>query len=182
MSRVGRRAVRIPDGVSIEARGGEVRVKGPKGTLAQAIPAAISLEVAGGEVRLARPDDRKPSRALHGLTRALVANMVRGVTQGFSKQLSIVGVGYRAELAGKTLRLSVGYSRPVELAIPEGLSVSVERNTELRIEGMDKRAVGQFAAEVRGVRSPEPYKGKGIRYTDEHVRRKVGKAGATAGS
>ena len=182
MSRVGKRPIRIPDGVSVEARRGEVRVKGPKGSLEQAIPAAISLEVAGGEVRLGRPDDRKPSRALHGLARALVANMVRGVTQGFSRQLSIVGVGYRAEVAGRTLRLSVGYSRPVEVPIPEGISVSVERNTELRIEGVDRRAVGQFAAEVRGVRPPEPYKGKGIRYADEHVRRKVGKAGATAGS
>ena len=178
MSRVGKQPISIPGGVEVKFDASQVRVKGPKGQLAQRIPSVIALEQSQGELRLLRPDDRKPTRALHGLARALVANMVQGVTQGFVRDLSIVGVGYRAEVAGKTLKLSVGYSTPVEMPIPEGIQVSVEKNTELKVEGIDKQAVGQFAAEVRKVRPPEPYKGKGIRYSDEHVRRKVGKAAA----
>lgn len=182
MSRIGKQPVPLPSGVEVKLDAGEVKVKGPKGQLAQRIPEAIRMEVADGELRFTRPDDRKPSRALHGLARALVANMVTGVTQGFARDLTIVGVGYRAEVSGKTLKLSVGYSNPVDMPIPEGLKVSVDKNTELKIEGIDKQAVGQFAAEVRRVRPPEPYKGKGIRYADEHVRRKVGKAATSGGT
>ena len=132
-------------------------------------------------MKLGRPDDRKQSRALHGLARALVANMVRGVDKPFAKQLEIQGVGYRAEAAGTTLTLQVGFSHPVEMPIPEGLKVSVDRNVIVRIEGIDRQQVGQFAADVRATRPPEPYKGKGIRYAGEHVRRKVGKGGVAAG-
>ncbi len=181
MSRIGRAPIAIPSGVSVEQKGREVHVKGPKGALSQVLPEVIQLEQADGTLRLQRPDDRKPTRALHGLARALVNNMVRGVTDGFKRELAVVGVGYRAEVSGRTLKLSVGYSHPVEMAIPEGLEVAVDKNTEIAIAGIDKQAVGQFAADVRAVRPPEPYKGKGIRYADEHVRRKVGKAGATGG-
>ena len=179
MSRIGRRAIAIPAGVSVEQAAGEIRVKGPKGALAQGIPHGISVEVAGGLVRFARGDDRKPTRSLHGLSRALVANMVRGVTEGFAKVLDIEGVGYRAEVDGSRLRLALGFSHPVVLEIPKGLKVSVDRNVRVRIEGIDRQLVGQFSADVRAIRPPEPYKGKGIRYTAERVRRKVGKAGAT---
>jgi large subunit ribosomal protein L6 len=176
MSRIGRRPVAIPSGVSVSAADGELRVKGPKGALAESLPAVIRAEVEESEVRLVRADDRKTTRALHGLARALVANMVTGVTEGFARELEIHGVGYRAEVTGGSLKLSLGFSHPVEMAIPEGLSVSM-RDNRIRIEGTSRRAVGQFAANVRGVRPPEPYKGKGIRYADERVRRKVGKAG-----
>jgi large subunit ribosomal protein L6 len=182
MSRIGRRPVSIPSGVSIEARDGALRVRGPKGELAQPIPRGIKVEIEGGTVRFQREDDRKPTRALHGLARALAANMVKGVTQGFVRQLSIVGVGYRAEVSGKTLKLSLGYSHPVEMAIPDGVKVAIEKNTELSLESTDKAVLGQFAADIRRVRPPEPYKGKGVRYTGEHVRRKVGKAGAAGGA
>ena len=178
MSRIGRRAITIPAGVSVVKTGAENRVKGPKGALAQGIPQGISVEVAGGLVRFARGDDRKPTRALHGLSRALVANMVRGVTEGFSKVLDIEGVGYRAEVDGSRLRLALGFSHPVLLEIPKGLKISVDRNVRIKIDGIDRQLVGQFAADVRAIRPPEPYKGKGIRYAAERVRRKVGKAGA----
>jgi large subunit ribosomal protein L6 len=178
MSRIGRLPIALPSGVSVEERNGEVQVKGPKGLLSQAIPSGISMEVADGTVSFNRADELTPTRARHGLARALVANMVLGVTEGFAKELSIIGVGYRAEVSGKTLKLSVGYSNPVEMEIPEGLKVSVDKNTALKIEGTSRQAVGQFAADVRSVRPPEPYKGKGIRYAGEHVRRKVGKTGA----
>ncbi len=181
MSRVGRRPIPIPDGVSVAHEGGTVNVKGPNGALSQRIPEGIRVEIGDGQVKLARPDDRKQSRALHGLARALVANMVRGVEQPFAKQLEIQGVGYRAEAAGTTLTLQVGFSHPVEMPIPEGLRVSVDRNVIVRIDGIDRQQVGQFAADVRAMRPPEPYKGKGIRYAGEHVRRKVGKGGVTAG-
>lgn len=178
MSRIGKAPIALPNGVAIEQKNGEIHVKGPHGQLRERMPEGISLEVAGGEARFTRADDRKPTCARHGLARALTANMVKGVTDGFSKDLTIIGVGYRAEVAGKVLKLNVGYSNPVEMAVPEGLKVSIEKNTEVRIEGISRHAVGQFAAEIRGVRPPEPYKGKGIRYADEHVRRKVGKTGA----
>jgi large subunit ribosomal protein L6 len=181
MSRVGRRPIPIPSGVSVTCEGGAVSVKGPKGTLTQRIPKGIRVEVADGQVTLGRPDDRKQSRALHGLARALVANMVIGVTRPFVKELEIQGVGYRAEASGKKLTLQVGFSHPVEMVIPEGVSVAVDRNVIVRVEGIDRQQVGQFAADVRAIRPPEPYKGKGIRYVDEHVRRKVGKAGVAAG-
>lgn len=176
MSRIGRRPVSIPSGVSVSAADGELRVKGPKGSLAERLPETIRAEVAEGEVRLTRGDDRKTTRALHGLARALVANMVTGVTEGFVRELEIHGVGYRAEVTGSKLRLALGFSHPVEMAVPEGLTVAVREN-RIRIEGTSRESVGQFAANVRRVRPPEPYKGKGIRYTGERVRRKVGKAG-----
>jgi large subunit ribosomal protein L6 len=178
MSRIGRRPVALPSGVSIERSESELRVKGPKGSLAMAVPRGIDVEIEGGQVRFARADDRKPTRALHGLSRALVANMVRGVTEGFTRVLEIEGVGYRAEVDGKSLKLALGFSHPIAMEIPGGLKVAVEKNTVIRIEGIDRELVGQFAADVRSLRPPEPYKGKGIRYSDERVRRKVGKAGA----
>jgi large subunit ribosomal protein L6 len=176
MSRVGKRPVEIPSGVSVEQSGGEIQVKGPKGSLSERIPTSIDVRVEGGEIVVARQNDRQPTRAAHGLARALVANMVRGVTQGFTRELEIQGVGYRAEASGQTLKLSLGFSHPVTVPVPAGLKVSVAEN-KIRIEGADKHLVGQFAANVRGLRPPEPYKGKGIRYSDEQVRRKVGKAG-----
>ena len=180
MSRVGKLPIPIPEGVTLDRSGAEVRVKGAKVTLSARIPEAISLEVEDGVARLLRPDDSKESRAYHGLARALVANMVIGVTEGFSKQLEIEGVGYRAEAKGQKLVVNVGFSHPVEMQVPDGLTVKVEANTKIRIEGADKQAVGQFAADVRALRPPEPYKGKGIRYEGEHIRRKVGKTGAAA--
>ena len=153
-------------------------MKGPKGRSRGKLPPTIEIEVAGEEVSFARTDERKTARALHGLARALVANMVRGVTQGFVRELEIQGVGYRAEVAGKKLKLALGFSHPVVVAMPDGLTVSVEGVNKIKIEGIDREQVGQFAAELRELRPPEPYKGKGIRYVDERVRRKVGKAGA----
>jgi len=181
VSRVGKQPIEVPSGVSVMQDDRNVLVKGPKGTLNQRIPAGISLEIGDGRVQVNRADDTKDSRALHGLTRALVANMVLGVTQPWFKELEIQGVGYRAEVGGKQLKLALGFSHPVVMAIPEGLSVSVDRNVILRIEGIDRQQVGQFAADVRAIRPPEPYKGKGVRYLNERVRRKVGKAGVAAG-
>ena len=178
MSRIGKRPVPIPDGVTVAYADSEVKVKGPRGSLVTALPDGIQVEVADGEIRLSRPDDRRQYRSLHGLARALTANMVTGVTDGFSKELEIQGVGYRAEVKGKVLVIRVGYSHPVEMPVPEGLSVKVDGNTKLLVEGIDKQLVGQFAANIRSVRPPEPYKGKGIRYRGERVRRKVGKTGA----
>jgi large subunit ribosomal protein L6 len=140
------------------------------------LPQGIEVEIGGEQIRLSRRDEKKKTRALHGLARALIANMVTGVTEGFARELEVHGVGYRAEALGKTLRLAVGFSHPVELAVPEGLAVSL-REGKIRIEGIDRQLVGEFAAKVRSVRPPEPYKGKGIRYAGERVRRKVGKAG-----
>jgi large subunit ribosomal protein L6 len=177
MSRVGRKPVAIPSGVTITHKDGAVEVKGPRGTLRESLNARVSVEVATGEVSFGRPDDLPPTRALHGLVRATVQNMVVGVTRGFSRELEIQGTGFRAEVKGKSLNLTVGYSHPVEMAIPEGLKVSVAEN-KIKIEGASRHQVGQFASNVREVKPPEPYKGKGIRYVDEHVRRKVGKAAA----
>lgn len=180
MSRVGKQPIAIPDGVSVTVSGDTVSVKGPKGQLSERVPAEIEVAVEGGTVNVSRPDERKSTRSLHGLTRALVSNMVTGVTSQFSKELEIQGVGYRADVQGKKLVLNVGYSHPVEMPVPDGLKVSVDRNVVVKIEGSNRQEVGQFAANVRSTRPPEPYKGKGIRYVDEHVRRKVGKA-ATGG-
>jgi large subunit ribosomal protein L6 len=181
VSRVGKRPIDVPSGVSVTQDDRNVQVKGPKGTLNQRIPPGISLEIGDSRVQVNRADDKKDSRALHGLSRALLANMVHGVVQPWFKELEIQGVGYRAEVAGKQLKLALGFSHPVVMAIPEGLSVSVDRNVMVRIEGIDRQQVGQFAADVRSIRPPEPYKGKGVRYLNERVRRKVGKAGVAAG-
>jgi large subunit ribosomal protein L6 len=178
MSRIGKQPIGIPDGVTIEVAKGEVQAKGPKGTLRCVVPAGIGAKLEDGRLVFERSNDSKESRARHGLARALANNMVVGVSTGFSKRLEIEGVGYRADVKGKVLNLLLGFSHPVTMDIPEGLKVAVEDNTKLIIGGADKQLVGQFAADVRSLRPPEPYKGKGIRYQDEHIRRKVGKAGA----
>jgi len=177
MSRIGRRRIEVPGSVSIAQEGTRIEVKGPKGTLAERVPEGIRVDVEEGQIRVHRPDDKRDSRALHGLTRALVQNMVTGVTDGFAPELEVHGVGYRAEAAGQKLRLNLGFSHPIEMDVPEGLSISVQEN-KIRVEGASKRQVGEFASEVRKLRPPEPYKGKGVRYVEERVRRKVGKAGA----
>ena len=180
MSRVGNKIIPIVNGVSVSREGDVVTVKGPKGTLSERIPSQIDLEVGDGGALLKRKDDKTESRAVHGLARALDANMVRGVSEPFVKELEIQGVGYRADMSGTTLKLLLGFSHPVEMPVPEGLKVSVDRNVIVKIEGINRMQVGQFAADVRSLRPPEPYKGKGVRYVGEQVRRKVGKAGATA--
>jgi large subunit ribosomal protein L6 len=180
MSRIGKNPIRVPTGVSISRQGDEIQVKGPKGTLSERIPTAISTEIADGKITFARSDEKKDTRAQHGLARALVANMVQGVSTPFVKELEIQGVGYRADVAGKKLKLLLGFSHPVEIVVPDGLAVSVERNVIVKIEGINRQQVGQFAADIRKLRPPEPYKGKGVRYVGEQVRRKVGKAGASA--
>jgi len=177
MSRIGRAPVAIPRGVKVSHEGGEVEVKGPKGVLGASLPLPIKLEISDGELRLLRADESKTTRSLHGLARALMANMVKGVTDGFAKELEIHGVGYRADVSGKVLKLALGFSHPVEVSIPDGIQVSVSDN-RIKVEGANRQLVGQFASDVRALRPPEPYKGKGVRYADEHVRRKVGKAGA----
>ena len=178
MSRVGRQAIAIPDGVQLSLGESEIGVKGPKGELTGPLPQGISASIEDGILAFSREEETKAVRSLHGLTRALANNMVVGVTDGFKKGLEIEGVGYRAEVKGKTLVLTLGFSHLVEMPIPEGLSVKVENTTSVSIEGIDKAAVGQYAADIRRLRPPEPYKGKGIRYTGEHIRRKVGKTGA----
>ena len=178
MSRIGRAPIAIPSGVTVKYVDGEMRVKGPKGSLEESLPAVIAVQIDDSEIRFTRPDDRSEYRALHGLARALTANMVKGVTAGFAKELEIQGVGYRAEVKGQSLNLLLGFSHPVEMAVPKGLSVSVDGTTKIKVEGMSKQLVGQFAADIRAHRPPEPYKGKGVRYLGEHVRSKVGKTGA----
>ncbi|MFP6582098.1 MAG: 50S ribosomal protein L6 [Candidatus Hydrogenedentota bacterium] len=178
MSRIGKKPVAIPDGVKIEKSGNTVKVTGPKGKLTEEIHAAITVTISDAEVTLERPDDLPANRALHGLSRALIANMIVGVTQGYEKILEIVGVGYRANVKGKTLNLQVGHSHPVAVEAPDGVEFSVDGNTTIKVAGIDKQKVGQAAANIRAWRKPEPYKGKGIRYRNEHVRRKAGKAGA----
>jgi large subunit ribosomal protein L6 len=175
MSRIGKQPIEVPTTVSVSLSPGRVTVNGPLGELAQEVPQRIAIEQADGEIRVTRPTDRGPDRALHGLTRSLVANMVEGVTKGFEKRLEIQGVGYRAALRGTSLELNVGYSHPVVMNPPDGIEFEVPSNTEVVIKGIDKQKVGQTAAEVRKVRPPEPYKGKGIRYQGEYVARKVGK-------
>jgi large subunit ribosomal protein L6 len=175
MSRIGRKPISLPDGVSVVVRPGLVTVDGPKGQLAQAVPARMKIEEREGEIVVERPTERGEDRALHGLTRTLIANMVEGVTNGFEKRLEIQGVGYRASLRGTALELAVGYSHPVVKDAPEGITFEVPAPTQIVVRGNDKQQVGQIAAEIRKVRPPEPYKGKGIRYEGEYVRRKVGK-------
>jgi large subunit ribosomal protein L6 len=175
MSRIGRQPIELPSGVSVSIFPGRVMVNGPLGELTQQVPARMNVEQSDGTVTVTRPTDRGDDRALHGLTRSLIANMVEGVTKGFEKRLELQGVGYRAALQGADLRLDVGYSHPVVMKAPQGISFEVPTPTEIVVKGVDKQQVGEVAAEVRKVRPPEPYKGKGIRYTGEYVRRKVGK-------
>ena len=178
MSRIGRMPVVIPAGVEVSIEDGNlITVKGPKGTLTQKLSPKMTISMEGNEVHVARPNDEKENRALHGLTRALLHNMVVGVTEGYKKELEINGVGYRAAKEGNKLILTIGYSHPVEVAEIPGISIEVPSANKVVISGCDKQMVGQFAAEVREKRPPEPYKGKGIKYVDEHIRRKEGKAG-----
>ena len=178
MSRIGRMPIAVPAGVTVDiAENNKVTVKGPKGTLERVLPAEMSIKLEGEEVVVARPNDLKRMKSLHGLTRTLIANMITGVTKGYEKVLEINGVGYRAAKQGNKLVLSLGYSHPVEMTDPEGLESIVENQTKITIKGIDKEKVGQYAAEIRDKRRPEPYKGKGIKYADEVIRRKVGKTG-----
>lgn len=177
MSRIGKKPVEIPAGVEVKVDGQTVTVKGPKGTLTQNVHPNLTVAVEGNEIKVTRPNDDKQNKALHGLTRSLIANMVEGVTNGFSKTLKINGVGYRATKKGNDLELTIGYSHLVNMKTPEGITVDVPDNNTIVVSGPDKQQVGQFAAEVREKRPPEPYKGKGIKYADEHIRRKEGKAG-----
>ena len=178
MSRIGRMPVAIPAGVEVNiANGNLVTVKGPKGTLTQQLSPVMTLKQEGAEIHVTRPNDEKENRALHGLTRALLHNMVVGVTEGYKKELDINGVGYRAAKEGKKLVLTIGYSHPVEVEEIDGITIDVPNPNHLVVSGCDKQKVGQFAAELREKRPPEPYKGKGIKYTDEVIRRKVGKTG-----
>jgi large subunit ribosomal protein L6 len=175
MSRIGRKPVPVPDAVTVEIAPGAIAVKGPKGELQQSLSPEMTIEQADGVVTVARPTNRGDHRALHGLTRSLIANMVEGVTEGFEKRLEIQGVGYRAALKGKNLELALGYSHPVAIEAPEGIDFEVPQPTEIIVKGIDKQLVGEVAADIRKRRPPEPYKGKGIRYKDEQVLRKVGK-------
>ena len=178
MSRIGKMPIAIPDGVNVEiAENNKVTVKGPKGTLERTLPAEMNIEIKDGQVLVERPNDLKRSRSLHGLTRTLLNNMVVGVSQGYEKVLEINGVGYRASKSGNVLTLQLGYSHPVEMTDPEGVESVCETQTKIIIKGIDKEKVGQYAANIREKRPPEPYKGKGIKYSDEVIRRKVGKAG-----
>ncbi|MCI5674699.1 MAG: 50S ribosomal protein L6 [Ezakiella sp.] len=177
MSRIGRKLIEIPSGVTIDVKGQDVKVKGPKGELSLTMVPEMKLETVEGGYEVKRANDTKRVRALHGLTRSLINNMVVGVSEGFSKKLTIVGTGYRAALNGKKLGLTLGFSHLLDLDIPEGLTVEVPAQDTIIVSGADKQAVGQFAAHIRGYRPPEPYLGKGIRYADEYVRRKVGKTG-----
>ena len=180
MSRIGRKPVTIPAGVDVKVNGSEVTVKGPKGTLTQTFNSRISVKVEGSEILVTRPTDDKEDRALHGLTRTLVHNMVVGVTEGFKKELEVNGVGYRVQKQGKNLVMNLGYSHQVIVPEVDGITIDVPGPNAIVISGADKQQVGQFAAEVREKRPPEPYKGKGIKYAGEHIRRKEGKAGKGA--
>jgi len=178
MSRIGRLPVAIPAGVTVDiAANNEVTVKGPKGTLVKSLPTEMEIKKEGEQVIVTRPNDLKKMKSLHGLTRTLVNNMVIGVSEGYQKVLEVNGVGYRAAKAGKKLTLNLGYSHPVEMEDPEGVETVVEGQNKITISGIDKEKVGQYAAEIRDKRRPEPYKGKGIKYADEVIRRKVGKTG-----
>lgn len=175
MSRIGKKPIEVPKGVTISRNGNVLKVKGPKGELQQKLVSNISVEVKENEVIVTRPDDSKQNKSLHGLTRALIQNMVTGVTASYSKTLDIVGVGYRAELKGKNLLLNIGYSHPVYIIPPDEVTIEVPNQTQIVISGSDKQLVGQLAAKIRSIRKPEPYKGKGIKYSNEIIQRKAGK-------
>ena len=177
MSRIGRAPVTVPKGVTISQEGNTIRVKGPKGELARTLPAEMKVSMEGESLTVTRPSDEPRHRSLHGLTRSLVANMVEGVTKGFTKQLEIKGVGYKAETRPYGLQMSLGFSHPVEVRAPKGVKLTATSPTAVTVEGPDKEVVGQVAAEIRKLRPPEPYKGKGITYAGEQIRRKAGKAG-----
>ena len=178
MSRIGNQPIAIPNGVDITLDGHTLTVKGPKGTLSHKLPQSMQVEVTADEVKVTRPSDDKEHKSLHGLTRSLINNMVIGVTKGYSKTLEIVGVGYRAAMKGKNLNLTLGFSHPVIMEPPAGIEFETPEPTKIIVKGADKEVVGQVAAEIRDWRKPEPYKGKGVRYEGDHVRRKAGKTGA----
>ncbi|HET8944562.1 MAG TPA: 50S ribosomal protein L6 [Dehalococcoidia bacterium] len=180
MSRIGKMPITVPTGVEVRIDGATVTVKGPKGELVRDILPEIAIEQADGQLLVKRPTDQQRHRAMHGLTRTLVDNMVRGVSEGFSKTLEMQGVGYRAQMQGKDLQLSIGFSHPVNVPPPPGIEFEVEGTSRIVVKGINKEQVGQVAADVRKIRPPEPYKGKGIRYLGEYVRRKAGKAGKAA--
>src|SRR6185312_6808958 len=178
MSRIGRLPITLPGGVDVALDGQEVTVKGPKGQLSHVVADPISVERAeDGTIQVKRPDDERASRSLHGLTRSLIANMVTGVTQGYEKKLEIVGTGYRVQARGQSLEFALGYSHPITINPPDGISFAVEAPTRFSVSGIDKQQVGEVAANLRKLRKPDPYKGKGVRYAGEQIRRKVGKAG-----
>lgn len=177
MSRIGRQPIEVPAGVQVSVAGQSVRVKGPKGQLGLEVAEPIAVAEADGVVSVTRPDDERRSRQLHGLTRSLVANMVTGVTQGYSKTLEVVGTGYRVQAKGTALELALGFSHTISVEAPDGIQFQVETPTRFKVNGIDKQLVGEISANIRKLRPPEPYKGKGVRYSDEVVRRKAGKAG-----
>jgi large subunit ribosomal protein L6 len=176
MSRIGKKPIEIPRGVKISRNGNEIKIEGPRGTLTRVLPSEIDVAVEGGAIQVVRRTEDRKGRSLHGLARTLVANMVTGVNTGFQKTLEISGVGYRAEVAGDNLKLFLGFSRPLEYKIPKGITVRIDKQVSMMISGIDKEFVGRVAAEIRSLKKPEPYKGKGIRYQGERVRRKVGKS------
>jgi large subunit ribosomal protein L6 len=182
MSRIGRKPIQPVKGVNIERANGTLKVTGPKGALSASIPSTISIDVKDGIVAVGRSSDEKQQRALHGTWRALLNNMVKGVSDGFQRKLEIVGVGYKAEVKGKKIQLSLGYSHPILFAPPAGIKIEIPAPTSIVISGIDKQLVGQVAAKLRSFRPPEPYKGKGVKYEGEYIRRKAGKAAATAGA
>ena len=177
MSRIGKMPVPVPSGVSVDIDGQSVKVKGPKGELNRQFHERVTVSLDEGEAVVNRMDDTRESRALHGLSRALLANMVQGVSDGFKKELEVVGVGYRAQLKGRDIEMQLGFSHPVNFSAPDGITFEVPEPTKIVISGIDKELVGQVAANIRKIRPPEPYKGKGVRYSGEHIRRKAGKAG-----
>ncbi len=178
MSRIGKKPISLPAGVEVKVDGNIVTIQGPKGSLAQTLPEGISVIQEDNQILVERANDNKQQRSFHGLSRALIANMVEGVTNGFEKKLELVGVGYRAQMQGKKLVINIGFSHPVEIDAPEGIEFEVPAPTKITIKGIDKQLVGNTAAHIRAIRKPEPYKGKGIKYEDEYIRRKAGKAGA----
>lgn len=176
MSRIGKQPVSVPQGVDVKLEGNKITVKGPKGELSRDLPELMNIKQEGDEILVERPDDSREARSLHGLTRTLVNNMVVGVSEGYAKKLQLVGVGYRAQMKGKDLEMQLGFSHPVVVKAPEGITLSCPQQDEIVVEGASKEQVGQVAANIRAWRKPEPYKGKGIRYEGEYVRRKLGKA------
>jgi len=180
MSRIGKKPIPVPAGVTVSANGQTIAVKGPKGELKRDIRLPITVKVEGANVNVIRPDDSREAKALHGLSRTLIANMVEGVTKGYEKKLHIEGVGFKADVAGNTLSLNVGFTHTIKFPIPAGVKITVEKNVDLTVTGINKELIGQTSATIRGFRPPDVYKGKGIMYTGEKLRKKVGKAGATA--
>lgn len=181
MSRIGKRPIVVPNGVKVAASGSVVKVSGPLGNLELPVKPQVTIEIKDSTVLVNADDSDRVAKSLHGLTRTLIANMVKGVSEGFQKRLDIVGVGYKADVQGSTVNLALGFSHPVKYALPKGITATVEKQTQVTIKGADKQVVGQVAAEIRSLREPEPYKGKGIKYSDEVIRRKAGKAGKAGG-